>query len=57
MPISVKRDNENGLLYVQWDNHGHKYYFNSKSVKSFRSAVKQCQNQVRAIYANGYHGL
>jgi hypothetical protein len=56
MPIHIGRDNETGLYFVRYGDRGKKYFFNSKSVKSFKSAFARCRAQARAIHANGYHG-
>lgn len=53
MPIHYRIDDK-GKTYIQWGDHGHKYYYTSP--KSERQAYLNAVNQMRAIYAHGYKG-
>lgn len=52
MPIHIGHDKIG--KYLQWGDHGHKYYFDPHSRISFLAAHRRATKQARAAYANGY---
>lgn len=55
MPIHIEYDHKKNKHYIQWGDQK-RYYFNIASVRSFKTALKKCQDQAKAIYANGWTG-
>jgi len=54
MPIREGRDTNGG--YMQWGNHGHKYYFQQNNMSSRKEAYQLAVKQGQAAHANGYRG-
>jgi hypothetical protein len=52
MPINTRKDKKG--YYVQWGNHGKKYYFDHKSYDSYETAHKKAIKQSVAAMYHGY---
>jgi hypothetical protein len=51
MPLHIRFDKTKNKYFIQWGNQK-KYYFNTKSERSFKIAYNKALAQSRAIYAN-----
>jgi len=54
MPIYHRRDSKG--CYMQWGNHGAKYYYKAGNQKSHDEAYRRAVRQAQAAYAHGYKG-
>ena len=52
MPVHRRRDHKGP--YMQWGNHGKKYYYKPHSPRSLKIALGKAIRQGQAAHANGY---